>query len=278
VPGYHLAVVTGLAICFTGVCATPCRAADLQEIVQRGTAMIQSDWAADPDYAYIEKDETQKGENLTSKTSQVVMMEGSDYYLPIAFNNQPLPADQEKAELEKLRNELQRRKNESPSARRQRIEAYTKERDENGALLLDFPNAFTFELMGEDNVNGFPAYALSATPKKRTGPLSRAAKVLGGMRGTVWINRENFHAIGGDCTVVTPVPIYGILARVLPGTHVGIDMAPVNDSTWLISRLSMSLTISKFFWFKSTQVTRSTYSDYRPNGLVLDELLAKAGE
>jgi len=82
----------------------PCRAADLQEIVQRGTAMIQSDWAADPDYAYIEKDETQKGENLTSKTSQVVMMEGSDYYLPIAFNNQPLPADQEKAELEKLRN------------------------------------------------------------------------------------------------------------------------------------------------------------------------------
>jgi len=123
--------------------------------------MIQSDWAADPDYAYIEKDETQKGENLTSKTSQVVMMEGSDYYLPIAFNNQPLPADQEKAELEKLKNELQRRKNESPSARRQRIEAYTKQRDENGALLLDFPNAFTFELMGEDNVNGFPAYALS---------------------------------------------------------------------------------------------------------------------
>lgn len=274
-PDYRLAVWSGVAFCLAAFYATPCRAADLPEIVERATAMIESDWAAALDYAYIERDETQKGATLTSKTSQVVMMEGSDYYLPIAVNDQPLPADQENAEIRKVKSELQRRKNESSSAHRQRIENYMKQRDENGALLFDFPNAFTFELIREDNVNGFPAYILSATPKKRKGPLSRAAKVLGGMRGVVWINRENFHAIGGDCTVVTPVPIYGILARVLPGTHVRIEMAPVNDSTWLISRMSMTLTISKFFWFKSTQVTRSTYSDYRPNAVVLDELLAE---
>jgi len=35
--------------------------------------------------------------------------------------------------------------------------------------------------------------------------------------------------------------------------------------------------ISKL-WFHSTQVVRSTYSEYRPNSLVLDELLSKAVE
>jgi len=53
-----------------------------------------------------------------------------------------------------------------------------------------------------------PGRALSATPKKRTGRLSRAAKVLSGMQGTIWIERNSFHLIKVDAAVVTPVPIY----------------------------------------------------------------------
>jgi outer membrane lipoprotein-sorting protein len=253
-----------------------CRGADLQEIVRKATATLDSDWARDPDYAYVERDETRKGESRTSRTSQVVMMAGSDYYLPLATNDQPLSPDWRKSELQKLKNEFQRRNAEDAAARQRRIDKYKKAREENGALLLDFPKAFTFEVVREESMNGFPAYVLSATPLKRTGPLSHAAKVLAGMQGTVWIDKENFHAIRGECYVVSPVPIYGILARVLPGTRVEIETAPVTQSTWLISKLSLSLTVSKFFWFQSTQVTISTYSDYRLNSEVLQELLAKA--
>ena len=64
----------------------------------------------------------------------------------------------------------------------------------------------------------------TATPKKRTGPTSRALKVLAGMRGTLWIDRETFHTIRGDCTVLSSVPVYGMLARVLPGTHIDLDL------------------------------------------------------
>ena len=49
--------------------AQPFYAADLQEIVQKATAVIKTDWAADLDYAYTEKDETVKGDATTSKTS-----------------------------------------------------------------------------------------------------------------------------------------------------------------------------------------------------------------
>jgi outer membrane lipoprotein-sorting protein len=253
-------------------------AADIEEIVRRGNATLQSDWAADPDYAYVERDEVLKNEKTTSKTSRVVYIAGSDYYLPLAIDDQPLTPDLGKAELQKLKNEVRRRNAESPAARRQRIAIYRKERGENEALVLDFPNAFNFELLREETMDGHLAYVLSGTPKKRTGVTSNAAKVLSGMRGTVWVDKDNFHAVRVECDVVTPVPVYGILAKVLPGTHVGFAMAPVTDSVWLIGEFSMTLKVSKFFLFKSTQETRSTYTEYRLNQQVLDELLSQAGQ
>lgn len=263
-------------ICVLLILCPAVRAADLKEIVERGTAMIQSDWAADPDYAYVERDETVKGGKTTARTSQVVMIDGSDYFMPMAIDDQPLSEADQKAELIKLKNEIERRKNEDPDARRRRIADYQKREDENGSLLLEFPKAFMFELLREEPMAGFPAYVLSAAPRKRTGPLSRAAKVLSGMKGTVWIDSENFHAIRGDCTVVATVPIYGILARVLPGTHIDIELRPVSESTWLVSSFSMSLNLSKFWIFNSKQITRNTYTDYRLNSEALNDLLAKA--
>ena len=52
-------------------------------------------------------------------------------------------------------------------------------------------------------------------------------------------------------------------------------MAPVTDSTWLIGELSMKLAVAKLGIFKSMQVTRSTYTDYKLNSVVLAELLSK---
>jgi hypothetical protein len=125
----------------------------------------------------------------------------------------------------------------------------------------------------EETIGGYPAYVLAGTPKKRTGNLTLAARVLSGMRGTVWIDKENFHAIRVECDVVTPVPVYGVLAKVLPGTHIGFGMAPVTDSTWLVSELSMNLKVAKLILFKSAQRTHSTYTNYRLNTSVLTELL-----
>ena len=261
-------------LCLAGLLAPPCcRAADLEEIVRRATATLQSDWAADADYAYIERDEVQKNGTVTSRTSQVVYIAGSDYYLLLEIDGQPLGPDRKEMELEKLKREAQRRGTESADARRQRVEKYKKQRDENEALVLDFPHAFTYELVREEVMNGYPAYVLSGTPKKRTGPLTLAAKVLSGMQGTVWVDKENFHAIRVACDVITPVPVYGVLAKVLPGTHIEFGMAPaVTNSVWLVSQLTMDLRVLKLV-FKSTRLTRSTYSDYRPNDLVVAELL-----
>src|SRR4051812_35006874 len=113
----HMAVWICLALCYAGTRTPLCRAADLQDVVARASATLKSDWAADPEYAYIERDEVQKDEQVTSKTSRVIYIDGSDYHLPLAIDDQPLGADREK-ELEKLKQEVRRRKTESPEARR----------------------------------------------------------------------------------------------------------------------------------------------------------------
>lgn len=264
----HLAAGLLLAL---GV--STCSAADPDEIVRRAAAVLRSDWAADADYAYIEKDEVLKNGRMTSKTSQVVYIDGSDYYLPLALEDQPLPEDRAKAERAKLKAEAVRRNAESPEQRRDRIARYKKERDANEALIVDFPNAFRFELAAGETIDGRKAWVLSGAPIKRAGPLSSAAKVLSGMQGTVWLDQEGFHVIRASCDVIRPVPVYGVLAKVLPGTHIEFAMTPVTESVWLVSEMRMKLAISKFFIFHSTQVTRTTFTNYRLNSDVLAELL-----
>ena len=263
---------------YGGIGCAPGCALELSDIVHQAAAALNADWAADPSYACIERDEVQKGDKLTSKTFEVVMIDDSDYHLPLAVNDQPLSAERARTELLKLKNEVQRRKSESPSARRSRVNAWKKQRDENGELLLDFPSVLTFQLMGEEAKDGHPAYVLSATPIRGIVPTTRAKKVLAGVQGKAWVERDTLHPMLVECTVVTPVPVYGALASVLPGTEIEIKMTPVTDATWLIDEVAIKLNVSKLHLFKSTAVTRSTYTKYRPNSAVLDELLAKAGK
>ncbi|HWE52014.1 MAG TPA: hypothetical protein VG273_19635 [Bryobacteraceae bacterium] len=267
-PRHQRLTAPGVLLCLAALGPAPCRAAELPEILHRGTVALESDWAADLSYSYVLKEERTRGGKPAVRTSQMVMIEGSDYYLPSA-------AERESSEIDKLRAEVQRRQTESAEARRQRIERFTRAREETGAMLLQVPKAFAFELLREETMDGHPSYVLSATPLKRsTAGLSRAAKVLSGMNCTMWIDAESFHAVRGECNVVSPVPVFGILARVLPGTHIELRMQPVTDSTWLPREFSMVLTVSKFFLFRSTQETRYTYSDYQPNENALRDLLA----
>jgi hypothetical protein len=243
--------------------------ADLKEIVQKATAAINSDWANDPKYACVEKDETTKGGRTTVSTYQVVMLDGSEYHID-------LPVDQ--AGLAKLKDEAARRKNESPAARQKRIDEWKKHHDENGEFLLDFAKVFDFELLREEARDGRMAYVLAAKPKPGFVPTTRATKVLTGMTGTAWVDEETLHPMHVECHVIKPVPVYGPLASVLPGTQIDIGMTRVSDEVWLIDDVEMKLAVAKMHFFRSNESTRSTYTQYGWNETVLQQLLSQASK
>ena len=266
----------GVIACYLVSGILTVRAADLDDIVRRATAALKSDWAADPLYSYVEKDEVQKGDKVTSKTFEDIMIDGSDYHLPLGVNDERIPQVAYNAELNRMEREVERRSNETSLEREARINAWKKRHDEEGELLLDFPGILTFRVIGEEVKDGRPAYLLAATPRPRVVPTTRAAKVLTGVEGKVWVDKETLHPIRIECTVVRPVPVYGMLASVLPGTEIEIVMTQVEPSIWLIDLVSMKLKVSEIHLFKSVSTTRTTYSHYRLNRPALDDLLSEA--
>jgi hypothetical protein len=246
---------------------------DVQDLVRRAGSTMQSDWAAAPAFAFVQRDLTTSKGMTTRKTHQVFSVSGSDYYMPIAIDDEPLPADQQGRELQRLKEEVGRRSYETTKQAQRRSEQYSKAREQNGALLLEFTKAFDFTLIGEEMTNGHATYVLDAMPRPGYQPPNRTARILTGMHGRLWIEKESFHWVKGEAEVLKPVSIFGFFAKVLPGTRMDLDMTPVTESVWLVSRFAVDMKLSTF-WRKSTKTTESTFSDYRPAAAALAQALS----
>ena len=248
----------------------------VDQIVREAAAMMQADWAAAPGFAFIQRDATTQKGVTTVKTQQVFMIAGSDYYMPIAIGGQPLSPEENKVELEKLKQEVQRRSQDTPEQAEKRSEQYHKLREQNGILLTQFTSAFDFTLAGEQEIDGHSTYLLEARPKPGYHPPNRTAKILTGMQGRLWVDQQSFHWVKAEAEVLKPVSVFGFFAKVLPGTRMELEMAPVTDSIWLVSRFDVDLRLS-VFWRKSSRTTATDFRDYQPAAETLAHALASGG-
>ena len=247
---------------------------DIRAIVRLAANTMQADWDAAPGFAFVQRDVTTSKETTNRKTHQVFMISGSDYYMPIAIDDVPLPADRQKLELQKLANEVARRNRETPVEALNRSEQYRKTRSQNGILIAEFTQAFDFTLAAEETANGRTCYVLNARPLASYRPLNRTAKILAGMQGRLWIDKESFYWVKAEAEAIKPVSVFGFVAKVLPGTRMELEMIPVTDSTWLVSRFAVELRLS-ILWRKSTKATDSIFSEYRPAAAALEQALVK---
>ena len=245
---------------------------DVQEIVRRSANAMQADWSAAPGFAFVQRDVTTSKGITATKTQQVFIIEGSDYYMPIAIDDKPLPADQQKLALERLREEIARRSHETPREARQRAERYRKMREQNGILLEEFTKAFDFAFSGDETIDAHDCYVFGAKPKAGYRPPNRTAKVLAGMQGRLWIDKTSFHWLRAEAEVLKPVSVFGLFARVLPWTRMELNMTPVTDSVWLVSRFAVDMRLS-ILWRKSMKATETTFNSYRPASAALAEAL-----
>jgi hypothetical protein len=248
---------------------------DVQELVRRATNVMHADWAAAPDFAFIQRDVATSKGITTSKTHQVFIISGSDYYMPVAINDEALPPDQQTLELQKLRQEVVRRSQETPQQAQRRSERYHKMREQNGILLNEFTKAFDFAFAGEETIDGHATYVLDAKPRPAYHPPNRTARILTGMRGQLWIDQESFHWVKAEAEVVRPVSIFGLFARALTGTRMNLEMMSVTDSVWLVSRFAVDMRFS-IFWHKSVKSTETIFSGYEPAPVALAKWLSTA--
>ncbi len=206
-----------------------------QEIIAKSSVATQADFEGYPKYSHTERDR----DGSTDKTYRMKMIDGSPYLELIAVDGEPLPQQQQKQERDKLRQEIAKRKAESPDAKRQRIASYQRDRRRDNTMIQQLTAAFDFQLVKTGRVESFDVYILKATPKKGYNPPNMDSEVLPGMQGRLWIDQKTFQWVKVTAQVIHPVAIMGFLAKVQPGTRFELEKRPIGNGIWTPSHFSM---------------------------------------
>jgi len=144
-----------------------------QQIVRLSLAATEADWQAISHFSDIERDADTKDGSTTSKTYQVLMIDGSPYSRLIAFDNEPLSPVEQARECTKLQRVFAKRAVESPRQPAKRLAVYREDRNRMFALMHGMAQAFDFKKLGEERLEGSDVYVLEATPRPGYQPTSR---------------------------------------------------------------------------------------------------------
>ena len=239
-----------------------CAPVDPQEIIRHSVAANEADWKAAPNFSFSERDVTTKGGSKTVKTYEVLMIEGSPYNRLTAINDKPLSPAAQAQEKQKLEREIANRKKESPDARAKRMAQFQRERQQDHMMLQEMIHAFNFKLTGSDKLDGREVYVVEATPRTGYRPKSRDTKVLLGMRGKLWIDKNHYHWVKVEAEVFKPVSFGLFIAKVGPGTRFVLEQAPISATLWLPKHFTMQLEAS-VLGRRRASVQDETYKDYK---------------
>lgn len=254
----------------------------VSEIIKRSVLANTADWNAQPQYSHREReikskvDGSGRVEAGQSRTYEVSMLDGSPYSLLLAIDNQPLSPQQQAEEQLKFNAEMSRRRHESESERRARVSKYEAERAEEHMLMQQMVEAFSFSLAGEQELGGVDCYVLEARPNPGYQPPVERARVLLGMKGRLWIDKEHYHWVKVQAQVINPVQFGLFVAKVRPGTRFELEQTAMGG-VWLPKHFSESVNATIFGFYGMRNNEEDLYSDYRAVPVTSVPLNAKAG-
>ena len=236
---------------------------DVQKIVQLSVTDLQADWQQMPNFESVERDEDTKGGKITSETYEAMMIDGSPYNRLVARDGLALSSEEAARQTKRLEEENARRAKESPQERAARIAKYQKDRNRAFVLMRNMTEAFDFQLKGEETVEGHNVYVLRAVPRPDYQPASHETRMLTGMQGTLWIDKETNRWVRVEAEVIEPVWFGWFLAKVDPGTQFLLEQTPLPSGIWLPKHFRVRVKAS-LLWLHKDYAHDETYQDYRP--------------
>lgn len=197
------------------------------------------------------------------KTWDITVLYGEPYSRLIEKNDKPLSAEDEKKEEEKLDKLISKRKNESEGERQKREAKQKKEREEGRAFLRDVANAYDFRIVGEEAVDGRPAWVLEATPKKDFHPTQPHADILPKLKGKLWIDKQEYNWVKAEAEAIDTISFGLFLARVHKGSHFSFEQTRLNNEVWLLHRFYVNAS-ARLMLFKNLGLEQEDiFSNYK---------------
>ena len=237
-------------------------APNARQIMESSIAATQRHWQVRLRYTYIARDESRrrdldgrvKSEDVD--VSRTVTIDGVPFEQLVEHNGRPPSAEEERKQREKLN----RLKRETPEQRAERIRI---QEEENTSIVSEVPKAFDFQLVGEEAVNGRPAYVLQATPRPGYQAQGKYGKMFSKVEGKLWVDKQDLGWIKVDGQVIQPFSMGLFLVRLLRGSHITMEQTRVDDKIWVPEHVEVRAA-ARILLVKSLVVERIlTYSEYR---------------
>jgi hypothetical protein len=233
---------------------------DARQIVDLSVAASEHSWLARGHYTYTERDEDRRldahGQIKSNNVdvSRMILVNGERFEQLMERNGQ-LPSAEERRKRDE---DLEKLKHETPEERAARF----RKDQENRSFLEEVLQAFDFQLIGEDIVDGEPAYVLQATPHPGYHANGKYGKMFSKVEGKLWVDKQNFGWIKVDGQVTQSFSMGLFVARVQRGSHIILEQTCVGDGVWVPKRLEVRAN-ARILFLKSLDIDRIlTYSDY----------------
>ncbi len=244
-------------------------AQDAREIVRRAVELDRKNIQLTINYAYRQRDEQRELDGRGKATSvkigvwDVTHPDGTPYRRLVARGDQPLSAEEQKEEDEKLRKSIEDRRQETPEQRQRRIGEWEARSERQRESLREISDAFDLRLAGEEDLNGGHAYVIDATPKPGYKPKASSAFFLPRVKARFWIDKTDYQWIKVSVESLATISFAGFLVRIEPGSVATIEQVRVNDEVWLPKSIEVKIA-AKVALVKSVRLERvTTYSDYK---------------
>jgi hypothetical protein len=221
------------------------------------------------DYTYTERVERHQlddhgGVKKTETwTSEVLEVYGEQVIRQISKDDKPLPSGEAKKEDDKIQKIIDKRKNESETDRRKRLERDEKDREEDRKFVLEIADAFNFTLVGSEILDGHDTWVLEGEPRPGYEPKQRNAKMLSKFKGRVWIDKAEAQWVKLDITAIDTISVGFVLARIHKGTHLIIELTRVNEEVWLPKRVQLHFDARVALFKSFDDDVEQTYRDYK---------------
>jgi hypothetical protein len=221
------------------------------------------------DYTYTEREEEHKldGDGQTKSTEvrsyEIMVLFEEQVKKLVAKDDKPLSENDAKKEDEKIQKIIDKRKDESESDRRKRLEKAEKEREDGRQFVKEVADAYNFRWVETESLNGRETYVVDADPRPGYEPHTKDAKFLPKFRFRAWLDKAESQWVKLDIQCIDTVSVGLFLVRLHKGSNIQIELTRVNDEVWLPKHVALKLDARVALLKGLNMAEDVTYRDYK---------------
>jgi hypothetical protein len=180
-----------------------------------------------------------KTDDHRDTTKDIIETDQGDVARLIAINNQPLTAEANQAELDRLKTLANH-----PEIQEHRRQREQKDADRVNRLMRLLPDAFLYRDQGTTPCpsSGAICHHLTFSPNPSFEPPDVEANIFRGLAGDVWIDQAQERLTRLDAHVIANVDFgWGILGKLDKGGTIQLEQSDIGNHDWELTTLKLDL-------------------------------------